>query len=258
MVKKILPALIPMGFGIILLSSCAAFKPLNFTSNKQVAATAPSLTAQSKFIDQISVTAPATAAKTEVRYEQNVSLTDRSVNIVETPAPAQEDEISMILANGKRKADNTSIESANKVQLKYAVLMNVPVEELPSKSLLEAVDDWYGVRYRTGGNTKKGIDCSGFTEAVFLAVYGMQIPAVAREQYRACRKIATGELEEGDLVFFNTTGGVSHVGVYLGNSKFIHATVSKGVMVNGLYESYYAKRYIGGGRIDGKQLLAKD
>jgi lipoprotein Spr len=255
MVKKILPALTV----VILLSSCAAFKPLNFTSNKQVAATAPSLTAQSKFIDQISVTAPATADKTEVRYEQNVSLSERSVNIVETPAPVQQqDEISMILANGKRKADNTSIESANKVQLKYAVLMNLPVEELPSKTLLEAVDEWYGVRYRRGGNTKNGIDCSGFTEAVFAAAYGMQIPHVAREQYRASRKIATAELEEGDLVFFNTTGGVSHVGVYLGHSKFIHATVSRGVMVNGLYEPYYAQRYICGGRIDGKQLLVKD
>ena len=68
----------------------------------------------------------------------------------------------------------------------------------------------------------------------------------------------TTELQEGDLVFFNTNGkGVSHVGIYLGNNKFIHASVSRGVMVNGLFEPYYLKRYIGGGRIEDKQLLSK-
>jgi cell wall-associated NlpC family hydrolase len=142
--------------------------------------------------------------------------------------------------------------------LKYAVLMNTEVESLPNKTLLNAVDEWYGVRYRKGGNTKNGIDCSGFTEAVFLAAYGLQLPAVAREQYRISRKISTTELKEGDLVFFNTTGGVSHVGVYLGNNKFIHATVTRGVMVNDLYETYYAKRYIGAGRIDDKQIVSAD
>ncbi len=253
MVKKILPALSV----IILLSSCGALKPLNFTSNRQVASVATSTTLQSRFIDEISVTAPS-VGKAEMRQEPKVMMADRGVNIVETPSATKQDEISMILASGKRKTDNTNVENANKVQLKYAILMNVPVEELPSRTLLEAVDHWYGVRYRRGGNTKSGIDCSGFTEAVFLAAYGMQIPAVAREQYKACRKISTSELVEGDLVFFNTTGGISHVGVYLGNDKFIHATVSRGVMVNGLHESYYAQRYMGCGRIEGKELVMKD
>ena len=70
------------------------------------------------------------------------------------------------------------------------------------------------------------------------------------------RKLSTTELQEGDLVFFDTRGGgyVSHVGVYLGNNKFIHASVSKGVMVNDLFESYYMKRYVGGGRIENKSV----
>jgi lipoprotein Spr len=63
-------------------------------------------------------------------------------------------------------------------------------------------------------------------------------------------------LKEGDLVFFNTNGrGVSHVGVYLGNNKFIHSSVSRGVMVSDLFETYYLRRFVGAGRIDDKQLV---
>lgn len=150
----------------------------------------------------------------------------------------------------------SDVEMASSIQFKYAVLMNTEVESLPSRTLLENVDDWYGVRYRTGGNTKSGIDCSGFTVAVYASVYGIMLPRVSREQYRTSRKISTTELEEGDLVFFNTNGsGVSHVGIYLGNNKFIHASVSKGVMVSGLFEPYYLKRYVGAGRIDNKQVV---
>jgi lipoprotein Spr len=157
----------------------------------------------------------------------------------------------------RNKAVKPDVENASSVQLKYAVLLNTEVESLPSKALLENVDDWYGVRYRTGGNTKSGVDCSGFTVAVYAAVYGIMLPRVSRDQYRISRKISTTDLREGDLVFFNTKGhGVSHVGVYLGNNKFIHASVSRGVMVSGLFEPYYLQRFVGGGRIDEKQIVS--
>ena len=251
MVKQILPAI---AF-LFVLSSCSTFKPLNFTSNRQVASvTAP--ISQTKFIDDITVTPQATADKTEVKPEPQVSLnTTRGVNIIETPAEKEEtNEIAQILAS--RKAE---VEMASSVQLKYAILLNTEVESLPNKALLESVDEWYGVRYRTGGNTKSGVDCSGFTVAVYASVYGIMLPRVSREQYRTSRKISTTELQEGDLVFFNTNGsGVSHVGVYLGNNKFIHASVSRGVMVNDLFEPYYLKRYYGAGRIDEKQVVASN
>ena len=251
MVKQILPAI---AF-LFVLSSCSTFKPLNFTSNRQVASvTAP--ISQTKFIDDITVTPQATADKTEVKPEPQVSLnTTHGVNIIETPAEKEEtNEIAQILAS--RKAE---VEMASSVQLKYAILLNTEVESLPNKALLESVDEWYGVRYRTGGNTKSGVDCSGFTVAVYASVYGIMLPRVSREQYRTSRKISTTELQEGDLVFFNTNGsGVSHVGVYLGNNKFIHASVSRGVMVNDLFEPYYLKRYYGAGRIDDKQVVASN
>ena len=250
MVKQILPAI---AF-IIFLSSCTAFKPLNFTNNKQSASVAAPST-PAKFIDDITVTPQATIDKTEVNSGPKESFSTRGLNIAEKQ---------VVTENAKKQTDidasgTNTIESASAVQLKYAVLLNTEVESLPNKTLLESVDPWYGVRYRTGGNGKSGIDCSGFTVAVYLAAYGINLPRVSREQYRISRKISTTELQEGDLLFFNTRGsGISHVGVYLGNNKFIHATVSKGVMVNDLFETYYIKRFIGAGRIDDKQVVASN
>jgi len=256
MVKRILPAI-----GIVFfLSSCTSFKSLNFTSNKQVSSISEP-NSNIKFIDDISVTARVstvdkTVDKTEVKSGPQVSLnTMQSAEILtrESATEKQEnDQISQLIA-----ARNTAeVEAVSSVQLKYAVLMNTELESLPNRALLESVDEWYGVRYRTGGNTKSGVDCSGFTVAVYTAAYGIALPRVSREQYRISRKISTTELQEGDLVFFNTNGsGVSHVGVYLGNNKFIHASVSKGVMVSDLFEPYYLKRYFGAGRIDEKQIV---
>ena len=258
MVKQILPAI---AF-IFLLSSCTAFKSLNLTSNKQVTTVAAP---QAKFIDNISVTPPsespnvkseapqAKVEKKEIKTKE--TFTTGGSNVVKAP---------VIQVEAKQQAEifsNSSdiIESATPVQLKYAVLMNTEVESLPNKTLLESVNEFYGVRYRTGGNGKTGIDCSGFTVAVYAAAYGINLPRVSKEQYRISHKISTTELQEGDLVFFNTRGrGVSHVGVYLGNNKFIHSTVSRGVMVNDLFESYYVKRFLGAGRIDDKQIVSSN
>jgi cell wall-associated NlpC family hydrolase len=248
MVKQILPA---VAF-IFFLSSCTAIKSLNFTSNRQVSSS-DARNSQVKFIDDISITPQISADKPEAKPKSQLALTanTRGIDASKKPVQKQEaDEISQLIASRNEK-----VEAVSSVELKYAVLMNTEVESLPSKTLLESVDKWYGVRYRKGGNSKSGIDCSGFTEAVYAVAYGISLPAIAREQYRISRKISTTELQEGDLVFFNTTGGVSHVGVYLGNNKFIHATVSKGVMVNGLFEPYYLKRYIGAGRIDDKRIV---
>ena len=253
MVKKLLPAL----SAIIFLSSCSTFKPLNSSSNKQVAAV-QSPTPKAKFIEEITVipqsisdnTVTSPIVKSEPKNIKQSSSKTSFVKKTNTKKPITKKPDVTELFEKYFEDDQPEVEKASPVQLKYAVLMNTEVESLPSKSLLETVDEWYGVRYRTGGRSKKGVDCSGFTVEVYLALYGMEIPRVSREQYRVSEKLSTTELEEGDLVFFNTNGrGVSHVGVYLGHNKFIHASVSRGIMVNDLYENYYLKRYIGGGRI---------
>lgn len=109
---------------------------------------------------------------------------------------------------------------------------------------------YLGVPYKLGGTTKKGIDCSGFTQVVFKN-NGSSIPRTTGQQYKTGKAVAKSNLEQGDLVFFNTSGkGVSHVGIYVGNNNFIHASTSQGVMISSINDPYYwGSRYIGARRV---------
>lgn len=142
-----------------------------------------------------------------------------------------------------------AIENCTSLQFKYAQMMDLEVETITNIRLFDAIEKWWATRYRYGGTTKKGIDCSALTGTLINEGFGIILPRTARAQYAECEKISRENLEEGDLVFFNTTGGVSHVGVYLANSYFIHASVHSGVTISSLNDKYYSKKYIGGGRI---------
>jgi len=145
------------------------------------------------------------------------------------------------------------IESCTALQFKYAQLLDIDVELLTNIKLYEAIEDWWATRYRYGGTTKKGIDCSAFTSTLLNAAFGMNLARTARDQYDQCDKIEREDLQEGDLVFFNTRGGISHVGVYLGNGYFVHSSVHAGVTINSLSDDYYNRKYIGGGRVNQQQ-----
>ncbi len=115
--------------------------------------------------------------------------------------------------------------------------------------LIREVSSWMGVPYRYGGNTRTGADCSGFVWSVYRKVYGISLPRTTTEMARQTRRIRLRNLQEGDLVFFSSRRRKpAHVGIYLGNDQFIHASTSRGVMVSGLDESYYRRRFVGGGR----------
>jgi cell wall-associated NlpC family hydrolase len=139
-------------------------------------------------------------------------------------------------ANKEHQYDphSSGIEHATPLQLKYAVLLNTDVEEINNQKMFQFIDDWYGTRYCLGGSTKTCIDCSGFVQTFFSVVYGASVPRTARDQYDLADKIPVHKLQQGDLLFFNTRGGVSHVGVYLMNNKFVHASTNNGVTISDL------------------------
>ncbi len=109
------------------------------------------------------------------------------------------------------------------------------------------------IRYRRGGREPStGFDCSGFVRYVFQHSLNVELPASSAAQFLAGLKVDRDQLEEGDLVFFRTEGKrISHVGIYLGDGRFIHAPSSgKRVSVSRLAETYWAKRYAGAKRPD--------
>lgn len=112
-----------------------------------------------------------------------------------------------------------------------------------------------GIRYRRGGNsTETGFDCSGFVGYVFREGLGLALPRTSREISRTGEPVDKNELEPGDLVFFNTMRhAFSHVGIYLGDNQFVHAPRSgRAVRVEDIRDRYWAKRYNGARRIDGR------
>jgi lipoprotein Spr len=118
-----------------------------------------------------------------------------------------------------------------------------------NKDLKKEIDRWLGTPYKYGGNDHKGVDCSGFVNAIYQSVYNLPLPRSSKEMYAQCLKIKTTDLKEGDLVFFDYTGkGVSHVGIYLKDDKYAHASSSKGVVISTLSNEYTRKNYIGAGR----------
>lgn len=119
--------------------------------------------------------------------------------------------------------------------------------------LMVAIDSYLGVPYRFGGATRKGMDCSGFVSAVYRDAIDLNLPHRARSMFKLGRSVSRKRLQAGDLVFFESMGnyGVSHVGIYVGDGKFAHASSSRGVVVSDFNLAYYRKRYVGARRVYG-------
>jgi cell wall-associated NlpC family hydrolase len=234
MFKPLIPALLI----IAALSSCSSLKPLSSGKNQVATPVATPTTHKSndvRFLDDISVTAP---------RDRNDNLNLEKENTVSNK------DYSTTASTGRTYSEKRTVGKATALETKYAALLNTDVELLADNQLLPYIDEWYGTRYRMGGTTKSGIDCSAFVQAIYLSAFAVNLPRTAKDQFKSSRIISATELKEGDLVFFNTRGGISHVGIYLQNNKFVHASSSNGVKISDLFEPYYLKRYMGAGRIE--------
>ena len=127
--------------------------------------------------------------------------------------------------------------------------LGLPENETANFNLLVFTLDWRGTPYCYGGSSKKGTDCSGFTSNVYKEIYKKEIPRVSRDIYANSMPIRKYALYEGDLVFFATSGGtmITHVGIYLWDGYFAHASYSKGVMISNLRQGYYHRTFVSGG-----------
>jgi cell wall-associated NlpC family hydrolase len=124
------------------------------------------------------------------------------------------------------------------------------------KKFLYELAKYIKVPYKYGGETKSGIDCSAFTQQVYKNSLNVNLPRTAREQYNVGERIrSVSKLKFGDLVYFNTSQIYypGHVGIYLGDKLFVHASASKGVIVSSLENTYFSNRYIGATRIKVKR-----
>jgi lipoprotein Spr len=136
------------------------------------------------------------------------------------------------------------------VKNKYSYMIDVMPNQISNVMLYRFIDEWYGVKYRMGGTTKKGVDCSAFVQHLYQYVFGYDILRTACLQFKESKKITKDDLKEGDLVFFKIgTSRISHVGVYLRNNFFVHSASSKGVSIANLSNAYWSRYFAGGGRI---------
>jgi len=121
---------------------------------------------------------------------------------------------------------------------------------LEERSLLvRVVKTFLGVPYKLGGSTLKGIDCSAFVKKIY-EVFNIQLPRTTREQFSIGKKVEKNQLEEGDLVFFRESGNGAHVGIYVGDNQFVHASsYSREVKIDYLDTPYYSKRFLRGVRV---------
>ena len=134
----------------------------------------------------------------------------------------------------------------------YSQTLGLKLSYTENKELIETVSEWLGTPYRSGSNTKRGTDCSGFVTRIYKEVYGIDLSRSSRSMFHDVKRINKGEVQEGDLIFFRRGPGqpIYHVGIYLKNNKFVHSASSGGVRISSLKEPYYNRNYYAAGRVN--------
>lgn len=117
-------------------------------------------------------------------------------------------------------------------------------------ALLKSFENWKGTRYAFGGDSSRGIDCSALTRRVYREVFSFELPRVTKDQIKVGRHVSRHNLKPGDILYFRPDGKYNHTAVYLGNSLFINASSSKGVILSSMEHSYWSKYFVHGVRVD--------
>ena len=248
-----------LGFLVLMttLTSCTSMS--NFTQSVK-AKTAQIKSKTTQLVAKPKRVLPAVVAVTETNNESNetiefldnISVKPGRVYMKKASDALEAEPVLARPERADRMPDNlTDVEKSNWLQLKYSIHMDIAVEEINNIPLLQKIDEWWGTPYVLGGSSKRGVDCSYFTLDVMNAIYNTNLKRTAAEQYTQSEKIDWSDLKEGDLIFFKTDGSrsISHVGIYMTNNKFAHASTSQGVTISDLSEPYWQKRLYSLGRV---------
>src|ERR1700712_1587508 len=128
-------------------------------------------------------------------------------------------------------------------------IMGVALSATSNMKLFHFVYDWIGTPYRFGGESRNGIDCSAFTKELYSEVFNLDIKRSSRDIFSMVSPVGKDELKEGDLVFFKIhSRSISHIGIYLGDGRFAHASL-RGVAISNLDDAYYSRFFYKGGRV---------
>ncbi len=230
---------------IVLLSSCKSLQNLASRDNS-TERRIPAGNSQKdiQFLDNIAVTPGAQSGSKMIAVKSKKNEPKTEAPVINT----DQDLLSYDPAN------------LNTLRYKYAMMLNTDAGKLNNLLLLQDIDRWWGTKYCMGGSTSECIDCSAFSQLMIRDVYGVNIPRTAQEQFNSTYKIDNNNLSEGDLVFFHTSGNrkgsqITHVGVYITNNKFVHASAG-GVTINDLGEQYWQLTYRGAGRVINRSLTS--
>jgi len=112
-----------------------------------------------------------------------------------------------------------------------------------TKALYKEYKKWLGAKYKYGGESLKGVDCSSFVQQVYYDAFRLRIPRTTKKQSKVGRKIRKKELQAGDMIFFKTGWNVRHVGIIIENGKFIHVSTKRGVSKSSIYNPYWRSNY---------------
>jgi len=143
--------------------------------------------------------------------------------------------------------ENKKLLNSNEPLISQELILEANVQEEDTSiamndALMEFYNEWKHVKYKLGGNSKRGIDCSAFTQRIFKEKFDVKIPRTTRTQVKVGKRVKKTELEMGDLVFFKTGKTDRHVGIYMGDGTFMHASI-KGIKFTKLNKPFYKKTY---------------
>jgi cell wall-associated NlpC family hydrolase len=223
----------------VILASCGSSSKLLKSENKLLTEEIKSLENENKKLN-IKITSLENAIE---ELEEDAIVLDLSPS---PPVVSNEKNISL---NSQLTEFENYIKSDANLSSKFksfkkgGVEQSLKVSYSDMQRVIKEAKTYKGTRHVMGGLSHSGIDCSGFTYLTFHSKLGCKLPRTTKLQAKTGDKVARNNLHTGDLVFFKTGFFVKHVGIYLDESRFLHASTSQGVMISSLKEKYWKKRY---------------